>query len=183
MTERWKACPGFEKHYQVSNLGRVRRVIADMGTRNGKILKPWLSVDSRNKKTATKSKREIVSLSVKCRITKKLVSRLVCEAFYGKPPTSAHQAAHWDGNSLNNKASNLRWATQAENEADKIRHGRYNHAPSGSKHVNAKLHETDIPVIRNLKKSGLSNVKIGKIYGVDNTCIRRILAGRGWKHV
>jgi hypothetical protein len=50
--------------------------------------------------------------------------RLVCEAYHGPAPSPIHHAAHWDGDKENNSASNLRWATPQENEADKVRHGR-----------------------------------------------------------
>jgi hypothetical protein len=52
------------------------------------------------------------------------VHRLVCEAFNGAPAREGLQAAHFDGNVLHNVPSNLRWATSAENAADKERHGR-----------------------------------------------------------
>jgi hypothetical protein len=49
--------------------------------------------------------------------------QLVLLAFVGPRPTPQHQCAHWDGNPCNNHHSNLRWATAAENTADKVRHG------------------------------------------------------------
>ena len=50
------------------------------------------------------------------------VHQLVLEAFVGPRP-ARHQAAHGDGNPLNNTLANLRWATPKENEADKRLHG------------------------------------------------------------
>lgn len=52
----------------------------------------------------------------------RLVSRVVCEHAYGAPPTSDHQAAHSCGRGQFGcvTPSHLRWATQSENEADKI---------------------------------------------------------------
>jgi transposase-like protein len=40
-----------------------------------------------------------------------------------RPRPAGYQAAHGDGNKLNNTAANLRWATPKENNADKLRHG------------------------------------------------------------
>lgn len=54
---------------------------------------------------------------------RRLVSRLVCEAFNGPPPPGKDQCAHNDGNPKNNSANNLRWASRRENEADKAHHG------------------------------------------------------------
>lgn len=48
--------------------------------------------------------------------------RLCCEAFRGPKPEGKREAAHWDGNRLNNHTSNLRWATAQENADDRYRH-------------------------------------------------------------
>jgi hypothetical protein len=43
------------------------------------------------------------------------VHRLVCEAFHGEPNMDTPVCMHIDENSANNRAENLRWATQKEN--------------------------------------------------------------------
>lgn len=53
------------------------------------------------------------------------IHRLVCEAFHGPCPPDKDLVAHWDGDELNNSASNLRWATFKENTADMQRHGTF----------------------------------------------------------
>lgn len=73
------------------------------------------------------------------------VNRLVCEAFHGKPTSEKQQAAHWDGNPLNNRPENLRWATRSENENDKIRHGT---SPHGKRPNNTKLTEAQVLELR-----------------------------------
>lgn len=52
-----------------------------------------------------------------------LVHRLVCRVFHGPAPTDAHVVRHLDGNASNNRSSNLRWGTVAQNIADRIEHG------------------------------------------------------------
>ena len=110
MNEEWRVIPSFPD-YAVSSEGRVRRVVPDRHGRVGNILKP--RIDRHAYLTLYRDRTPSVVL----------VHRLVCAAFHGEPPTPAHHAAHGDGNGTNNRASNLRWATAVENEADKIAHG------------------------------------------------------------
>lgn len=100
-------------NYDISEDGRVRRNRPSHKHPAGFVLKPYrdrhgylticLSHDSRGKRF--------------------LVHRLVCEAFHGPPPFEGAHAAHWDGDKDRNHQDNLRWATPAENIADKRRHG------------------------------------------------------------
>jgi len=54
------------------------------------------------------------------------VHQIVAHVFHGPRPSRKHDCAHRDGNKLNNHWRNLRWCTRAENERDKIAHGRSN---------------------------------------------------------
>lgn len=121
--EEWRPIPGFNDWYEVSNLGNVRSWSPYM---KGKPLKPtpnakgYLRVGLR---TADGRSRWFY------------VHRLVLEAHVGPCPDGM-QGAHGDGNPANNKASNLRWATQSENNLDAVRHGthvdtRKTHCPQG----------------------------------------------------
>lgn len=101
--------------------------------------------------------------------------RLVCEAFHGPRPSDRHFVAHGDGNRLNNHQSNLRWATVAENEADKDRHGT---RAVGERHGMAKLSWADVVKIRAADKSPR---ELAVEFGVVDWTIRDILAGRRWK--
>ena len=129
--EIWRPVAGCEGQYEVSNLGRVRSLdrIGTQGTRwgrsmsvrlKGRILKPGTVAGGYQ--------------YVKIGPVGALVHRLVLEAFAGPCPEGM-ECAHDDGNPANNHASNLRWATKIENQADRRRHGTL---PIGKSHYLAQ---------------------------------------------
>lgn len=98
--------------YQVSNHGRVRSCINNRygpGT-EWHFLKP----------IPNRHGYQTVLLG---RNSRKLVSRLVAEAFIPNPD-NLPIVRHMDDNPSNNHASNLRWGTQKDNMQDCVRHGR-----------------------------------------------------------
>lgn len=110
MNEEWRVIAAFPD-YAVSSEGRVRRIVPDYRGNSGNILK--VRNDRYSYVTLYREKRPHVLL----------VHRLVCAAFHGPQPTPKHEVAHGDGNGTSNAATNLRWATHSENEADKKAHG------------------------------------------------------------
>ncbi len=66
-------------------------------------------------------------------------------AFIGAPPTELHEVAHHDGDPSNNAVTNLRWATRAENHADKLRHGTHNR---GERHPLSKVTDAQVAAMR-----------------------------------
>jgi hypothetical protein len=80
--------------------------------------------------------------------------------------------------------AHLFFATHKENMEDKSRKGRVGFNPvKGTQHHNSKLTECDILKIRELLSSGLSQSKIGLLYGVSQGCIGTINQGITWKHI
>lgn len=113
--EEWRAVVGWECLYEVSSLGRVRRLRPYRGaTYAGRVMRGGHDPDG----------YVMVSLSDRSRRTRVAVHRLVCEAFHGSKPSSLSHAAHWSGNKDDNSASNLRWATPAENMGNYILNSR-----------------------------------------------------------
>lgn len=77
----------------------------------------------------------------------------------------------------------LSHGTQAENVADMVAKGR-RVTVKGSKQHDAKLKESDIPIIREmLKDPKMLLYKIAEHFGVSETMIRNIRKGKNWKHV
>lgn len=106
-TEEWKAIPGFNGVYEVSNLGRVRSWWGNWrkGKRN-KILAVRISSNGYVKVKLSKHEGE--------KKVEHWVHRLVLEAFVGTPLSFA-QANHKDGVKTNNRLSNLEWLMPSEN--------------------------------------------------------------------
>lgn len=109
MSEVWRSIPS-APGYMASSEGRIRsphgRIVSAHhhigGYRRCSILQPGSRIKH-----------------------KRLVHRLVCEAFHGPAPSPDHVAAHWNDVGDDNRPENLRWATQAENVADMRRNGNW----------------------------------------------------------
>lgn len=108
----------------------------------------------------------------------KTVSRLVCEAANGPPPTLRHDAAHSCGRGKFGCVAkrHMRWATRKENVADMIAHGTMSR---GSQRRIAKLHEADVLEIVSRRGKVRTSV-LAKQYGVKNATICDIMSGRNW---
>lgn len=104
--------------------------------------------------------------------------RLICKLVHGEPD-GPMQAAHRCGNRTCVNPKHIRWATSAENIADKEAHGT---KLIGSATNSAKLTEADVVAIRGLRGK-MSPPKIAAIFGVNAVTIRRVLARETWRHV
>jgi len=110
--ETWKPARGWEGLYAVSNLGRVRS------------LPRWRSPQDTLVAQSNRDHQGYmrVNLYTDSRMTTVNVHLLVLTAFAGTRPEGL-MARHLDGDKKNNRAGNLAWGTQSENEQDKLRHG------------------------------------------------------------
>ena len=57
--------------------------------------------------------------------------QVVCEAFHGHRPSGKTEIAHYNGDKLDNRAENLRWASVKENRDDRRRLGEGIGRPKG----------------------------------------------------
>lgn len=174
MKEIWKDIPGYEGRYQISNCGQVKSLKAWNGryqiySKREKILKS----------SKTKAGYLLIRLSLDNKGSTYLIHRLVAQAFVLNPLVKPC-VNHKDGNKLNNYWWNLNWCTYSENEKHayriglKTRKGEYN--------TMAKLKTKQIKEIRKLKGK-MSQRDIGKIYGVNQSCISDIINKKLWGHV
>lgn len=74
----------------------------------------------------------------------------------------------------------LRLDTQKGNVKDMMKLKRHQF---GSNHNKAKLNEEQVIKILELRKNGIMNHKIAKIFNVSVSTIERIVYGKGWCHV
>jgi hypothetical protein len=83
---------------------------------------------------------------------------------------------HIDGVKTNNSLSNLEWNTSSENKLHAFQTG-LKQPILGENHGNAKLKDSEIPIIFNMRKTGLTQKAIGDYFGVDQSQISYILSG------
>jgi HNH endonuclease/NUMOD4 motif len=168
--EEWRDIPGWSD-YQVSNIGRVRRRVARHCAPAGLVRVGYPGDFGHLRLTLRDQDGRRKNFGI---------HRLVLLAFVGPPPTPKHEPAHWNGNPSDNTLGNLRWATPAENQADKVRHGTSNR---GERQHMALLTADQVQQIRRDYAAGYSQAAIGKVYGVSRTCVLAITSGRSWAHL
>ena len=107
------------------------------------------------------------------------VHSLVALAFLGPTP-DGYEIAHNDGNSSNNIIDNLRFATFAENQADRMSHGTDNR---GARNPLAKLDDVKAKEARRLFDNGMRKTDIARKFGVTRSAIYYVIKCRTWTHV
>ena len=153
MKEIWKDIKDYEGLYQVSNLGRVKRITT------GRVLKPLKHANG----------YLMVKLSKNSIVYTKTVHRLVAEAFIPNPEHKS-EINHIDENKTNNNVSNLEWMTRKEN----INHGTRTERMSKTQ---------SIPIIATNIKTGESKEFYGarecaRQLGLTHGNITSVLKGR-----
>ena len=173
--EVWRSVTDFP-NYEISSFGRVRVLDRRVDTANGqnRFYKGGLIAPCRNQHGHLK----VMLVRVPGKKEPRYIHQLVAQEFIGARP-DGHEVAHGDGNPQNNRLGNLRYATPAENQADKIGHGTHG---CGEKHPSAKLTEDDVRNIRQRLAKHDRQKDIAADYGVARGTIASIAQGRSWSH-
>lgn len=167
-TEVWKAVVGYEGVYEVSSLGRVKRVAPGGNAVVGRIRKP-----------SDCHGYTFVALHRNGKRRPYRIHRLVMAAFIGPLP-EGKQANHKNGDKTDNRPENLEYVTPSEN---RLHSTRILGKGIRQSHGNAKLRDHDIPAIRAHLAAGETLKAIGDRFGVTFNCINHIKHGRTWSSV
>lgn len=177
INEFWSPIKDYDGLYEVSNWGRIKSLEKIVLYSNGqrrlyeeKILK---LNPSNGYKTISLVKNKIKQTH--------MVHRLVANAFIDNPLNKPF-VNHDDGDRSNNYYKNLIWSTNSENQLHS-----YNvlghKAVRGENNGASKLQGKDISIIRQLYSTGVSQCQIGRLFGVCQEAIRKIVYKETWAHV
>lgn len=100
----------------------------------------------------------------------------VCEAVHGPKPSAKHEVAHSCGVRPCCNPAHLRWDIRKNNAADRVLHGTH---LSGERHGQAKLSARQVLEIRAQRHR--TQISLAAEFGVAQTLISQILAGKIWK--
>lgn len=172
--EEWRPVVGYEGWYDVSDLGRIRRVKAAPGATVGAILK----IQPNRNGYAT------VRLSQGPRRKHARIHQLVARAFLPPPPSSAHELNHKDGVKLNCRANNLEWVTRSENLRHAIANGMrtYRRLAPNEMPRHATLTIEQVREIRRLSDEGMSRVEVARLFNIGADVISQIALRRTWRN-
>lgn len=166
--EEWRSVPSFEGKYEVSNLGRVRRLDhttkmmchGSLFDRKSKAGMCYVKEDGRAGYLIVSIKRNIF-----------YVHRLVAMVFIPNPNKKPY-VNHIDNDPKNNHVSNLEWCTQSENLKHAGKQGRLSF-------TNNKLTVEQVYEIRRSDKS-ISSLRLCNQFNISSSIVRKIRQGKLW---
>lgn len=170
MEEIWRAIPGYEMRYVISNHGRLKSI-------NGKFkLKHpdgYISLG-----TIDNLGYRLVYLRNKGINKRERIHRLVAMLFVEKGIGNDY-VNHIDGNKLNNHYTNLEWCTPLHNIRHAINMGLIKNK-KGENHFNAKIKESDVIKMRDMRSSGMLYEEISKHFNISRRQVSDVVRGINW---
>lgn len=157
-----------DRNYGVTRCGRVYRIVRSLTGRQV----PFEIAQTLNKATGYYFVGRGGERGLRTRTVHGMVAETFLPRVFGKS-----EVAHNNGVRTDNRSVNLRWATPAENAADKRRHGTH---WQGVAHKQAKLTDADVTAIR---QDPAPDSEIAVRYGVSRSLISGLQRGEGWSHV
>ena len=193
MEEVWRNIeePKGASRYQISNLGRVKRlpytsVVFSVGECRERFHREKLIKCRKRASDGYVDVRLYLNDGSKRTV---FVHRLVANAFLPAPSKELMKEClkcrvkkpcvnHIDGNRENNNVENLEWCTYSYNN-DKVRKV----VPTGEKNGRANLSEQDVMLIITLRNKGQTIREIAENLGAPMSTIGHILCGDTWTEI
>jgi hypothetical protein len=125
IVENWKEIPGYEGWYAVSDLGRIKSLTRtiEQQSRTGKVYSRVMKEKILAPRLDAEKRYLYAHLCTPTKNGNVAIHRAVLLTFVGPAPKDKREGCHNDGNTANNRLSNLRWGSRQENEDDKREHG------------------------------------------------------------
>lgn len=161
MASEWRAIPGFEGRYWISDDGEVQGTDGRRRRQHQSKAGYWRVHLSRDGKQSTHN-----------------VHRLVAAAFLGPCPPGM-VVCHGPGGPGDNRMANLRYASHSENcGVDKLRDGTHHR---GERHGASQLSKPMVMAIRALAAAGrYSQADIAWAMGTSRANVANIVSRRSW---
>lgn len=163
--EMFKDIPGYENIYQVSNIGRVKRI----GT-----------IDSRGRTVKEKILKQnlnkgyyYVELCHNARRKKYAIHRLVSMTFITNVKNK-NFVNHINCIKTDNRVENLEWCTRLENAQHAAKNNLYV-KKYGEKNTQCKLSDSDVKEIRKLAENGMTRKDIAKLFNCTRQHVSKIV--------
>ena len=173
--ENWKPIKGYEGLYEISSLGRLKRILKYRKFRNyqEKILKPSKDKDGYFRTT----------LTAKNKVRKNVIIHRVVALNFIINHKNKPCVNHKNGIKSDNNLHNLEWCTVKENNVHAIRLGLAGQS-SGEKHHMSKLTKNQVVNIIDLySNKKYSQRKLSDIFNISQTQISRIINKKRWQHI
>jgi HNH endonuclease len=170
MNDRFRTIEGFPG-YRINSHGAVQSCWSRTVYKT--LTDTWLPL-----KPVRRGRYLTLNLSDGIRKVARYIHRLVLVAFVGPCPPGLI-ACHNDGDPVNNRLGNLRWASYTSNSQDMVRHGT---RLMGSA-ARSKLGEDDVLEIRRRRSEGVKFAVLADSFGVSRQNVEAIVSRRSWKHL
>lgn len=162
--EEWRQVVGWPE-YEVSNLGRIKRIRRSTGAIAGAVLNPWKSNNG----------YMMVGLSRKSSVKTRLVHRLVAEAWIGQ--IDGMDVCHNNGMRHDNRLENLRIDTRKGNMQDIYKHDTH---IRGERCGTNKYSEALMRQIKEEIRAGGVVRHIAMKYGIPAPTLYGVAKGKIW---
>lgn len=173
MKERWKSVIGYEGIYEVSDCGRVRRLVcrSDYGYKPITPRYRKVQIDAFGYPSVhlyRENKAKVGKLHI-----------LIAAAFIGPRP-KGYVINHKDGNKRNCHPSNLEYITFKGNTQHAVRMGL---VARGNRLPQTLLNPTKVREIRKLAAKGVEHKTIAPRFGISWRTVGGIVSGDKWSYV